>query len=102
MLADTPLPHGFGAALASVDTLSKGSRTVRWLPALPCRLRAMGRKVGSTPSSPDNHLQQHYRSHSGNPSYQDLCEMAITVTCDERGHSRVTLARRSQNRVPGR
>src|SRR4029077_3728104 len=31
MLADTPLPHGFGAALASVDTLSKGSRTVRCL-----------------------------------------------------------------------
>src|SRR6266700_2876750 len=43
MLADTPLPHGFGAALASVDTFSKGSRTVRCLPALPCRLRAMGR-----------------------------------------------------------
>src|ERR1700730_9642748 len=36
MLADTPLPHGFGAALASVDTFSKGSRTVRYLPALPC------------------------------------------------------------------
>ena len=45
MLADTPLPHGFGAALASVDTFSKGSRTVRCLPALPCRLRAMGRTV---------------------------------------------------------
>src|SRR6266496_98556 len=35
MLADTPLPHGFGVALASVDTFSKGSRTVRCLPALP-------------------------------------------------------------------
>ena len=45
MLADTPWPHGFGAALASVDTFSKGSRTVRYLPALPCRLRAMGRAV---------------------------------------------------------
>ena len=45
MLADTPWPRGFGAALASVDTLSKGSRTVRYLPALPCRLRAMGRAV---------------------------------------------------------
>ena len=45
MLADTPWPRGFGAALASVDTLSKGSRTVRYLPALPCRLRAMGRTV---------------------------------------------------------
>src|SRR6266481_5044545 len=29
MLADTPWPRGFGAALASVDTFSKGSRTVR-------------------------------------------------------------------------
>jgi hypothetical protein len=45
MLADTPLPRGFGATLASVSTLSKGSRTVRCLPALPCRLRAMGRTV---------------------------------------------------------
>ena len=45
MLADTPWPRGFGAALASVDTFSKGSRTVRCLPALPCRLRAMGRTV---------------------------------------------------------
>ena len=45
MLADTPLPRGFGATLASVGTLSKGSRTVRCLPALPCRLRAMGRAV---------------------------------------------------------
>jgi len=45
MLADTPLPRGFGTALASVDTFSKGSRTVRCLPALPCRLRTMGRTV---------------------------------------------------------
>src|ERR1035437_9396876 len=45
MLADTSLPRGFGAALASVGTLSKGSRTVRCLAALPCRLRAMGRTV---------------------------------------------------------
>src|SRR6266436_991611 len=49
MLADTPLPHGFGAALASVDTLSKGSRTVRCLPALPWRLRATGRTVCGVP-----------------------------------------------------
>jgi hypothetical protein len=42
MLADTPLPHGFGAALASVDTFSKGSRTVRYLPALSCRLPCDG------------------------------------------------------------
>src|SRR6201993_1478634 len=42
MLADTPLPHGFGAALASVDTLSKGSRTVRYLPALPCKATCDG------------------------------------------------------------
>ena len=45
MLADTPLPRSFGAALANVGTFSKGSRTVRCLPALPCRLRAMGRTV---------------------------------------------------------
>ena len=45
MLADTPLPRGFSAALASVGTLSKGSRTVRCLAALPCRLRVMGRAV---------------------------------------------------------
>src|SRR6266849_10852938 len=38
MLADTPWPRGFGATLASVGTFSKGSRTVRYLPALPCRL----------------------------------------------------------------
>src|SRR6266446_2783244 len=53
MLADTPLPHGFGAALASVDTLSKGSRTVRCLPALPWRLRATGRTVCAVPSGND-------------------------------------------------
>jgi hypothetical protein len=35
LLADTPWPRGFGAALASVGTVSKGSRTVRFLPALP-------------------------------------------------------------------
>jgi hypothetical protein len=45
MLADTLLPRGFGATLASVGYMSKGSRTVRCLPALPCRLRAMGRAV---------------------------------------------------------
>jgi hypothetical protein len=45
MLADTPWPRGFCTTLASVGTLSKGSRTVRCLPALPCRLRAMGRTV---------------------------------------------------------
>ena len=45
MLADTPLPRGSGATLAGVGTFSKGSRTVRYLPTLPCRLRAMGRTV---------------------------------------------------------
>ncbi len=71
MLADTLLPHGFGAALASVDTFSKGSRTVRYLPALPCRLPAMGRTVGSSSSSPDNHFQQLYRSHYGLPTIRE-------------------------------
>ncbi len=38
MLADTPLPRGSDAALASVGTLSEGSRTVRYLAALPRRV----------------------------------------------------------------
>jgi len=78
MLADTPLPHGFGAALASVDTFSKGSRTVRCLPALPCRLRAMGRAVWSSSSSPDNHFQQLYRSHSGSPTVRPECAEKVS------------------------
>ncbi len=45
MLADAPLPHGFGATLTSVGTLSEGPRTVRYLPALPRRVRSMGRTV---------------------------------------------------------
>src|SRR6266566_8820220 len=73
MLADTPWPRGFGATLASVGTFSKGSRTVRCLPALPCRLRAMGRTVWSSSSSPDNHFQQLYRSHSCKPACQVPC-----------------------------
>jgi len=41
MLADTPWPHGFGATLASVGTLSEGfERFVAW-PLQPRRLRAM-------------------------------------------------------------
>jgi hypothetical protein len=72
MLAATPVTRGFGAALASVGALSKGSRTVRCLPALPCRLRAMGPTVWSSSSSPDNHFQQLYSSHSDNPVNRDL------------------------------
>ena len=45
MLADTPWPHGFGATLASVGTLSEGfERFVAW-PLRPRRLRAMGYTV---------------------------------------------------------
>src|SRR5258706_12600192 len=44
-LIDSPLPdnHFSGFQVAHVGTFSKGSRTVRSLPALPCRLRAVGR-----------------------------------------------------------
>src|SRR6266566_10043303 len=82
MLADTPWPRGFGATLASVGTFSKGSRTVRCLPALPCRLRAMGRTVWSSSSSPDNHFQQLYRSHSDNPVYR--APIVSESGCDKR------------------
>ena len=45
MLADTPWPHGFGATLVSVGTLSEGfERFVAW-PLQPRRLRAMGYTV---------------------------------------------------------
>ena len=45
MLADTPWPHGFGAALASVGTLSEGFERFVASPLLPRRLRVMGRTV---------------------------------------------------------
>ena len=41
MLADTPLPRGFGATLASVGTLSEGFERSVASPLLPRRLRAM-------------------------------------------------------------
>src|ERR1700757_830113 len=79
MLADTPWPRGFGAALASVGTLSKGSRTVRRLSALPCRLPAMGRTVGSSSSSPDNHFQQLSRSHSDLPTIREFSSGRLRI-----------------------
>ena len=45
MLADAPLPRGSGADLTVVGTLSEGCRTVRYLAALPRRVRSMGRTV---------------------------------------------------------
>jgi hypothetical protein len=45
MLADTPLPHSFGANLAVVGTLSEGFGRVVAFPPLPRALRAMGRTV---------------------------------------------------------
>ena len=45
MLADAPLPRGSGADLTVVGTLSEGYRTVRYLAALPRRVRSMGRTV---------------------------------------------------------
>ena len=45
MLADTPWPHGFGATLANVGTLSEGFERSVASPLQPRRLRAMGRTV---------------------------------------------------------
>ena len=45
MLADTPWPHGFGATLASVGTLSEGFERSVASPLQPRRLRATGRTV---------------------------------------------------------
>ena len=45
MLADTPLPYGFGATLANVDTLSEGFERSVASPLQPRRLRATGRTV---------------------------------------------------------
>ena len=42
MLADTPWPHGFGAILADVGTLSEGFERFVASPLRPRRLRAMG------------------------------------------------------------
>jgi hypothetical protein len=42
MLADTPSPHGSGATLASVGTLSEGFERSVASPLQPRRLRAMG------------------------------------------------------------
>jgi hypothetical protein len=41
MLADTPWPHGFGAILANVGTLSEGFERSVASPLQPRRLRAM-------------------------------------------------------------
>jgi hypothetical protein len=45
MLADTPWPHGFGATLASVGTLSEGFERSVASPLQPRKLRATGRTV---------------------------------------------------------
>jgi len=45
MLADAPLPHGSGATLASVGTLSEGFERFVASPLQPRRLRPMGRTV---------------------------------------------------------
>jgi hypothetical protein len=47
MLADTPSPHGSGAALASAGTLSEGFERSVTSPLQPRRLRPMGRTVRS-------------------------------------------------------
>jgi len=49
MLADTPLPRGFVPLLRAWIHFSKGSRTVRYLPALPGRLRAMDARSDRVP-----------------------------------------------------
>ncbi len=68
MLADTPWPHGFGAALASVGTSSEGFERSVASPLQPRRLRATGRTVRSISSLSDNHFQQLYRSQSYKPT----------------------------------
>jgi hypothetical protein len=45
MLADAPWPHGFGATLANVGTLSEGFERSVASPLQPRRLRATGRTV---------------------------------------------------------
>ncbi len=45
MLADTPWPHGSGAILANVGTLSEGFERSVASPLQPRRLCAMGRTV---------------------------------------------------------
>jgi hypothetical protein len=45
MLADTPWPHGFGATLANVGTLSEGFERSVASPLLPRRLRVTGHTV---------------------------------------------------------
>ena len=45
MLADTPLPRGFGATLANVGPLSEGFERSVASPLQPRRLCAMGRTV---------------------------------------------------------
>ena len=68
MLADTPWPHGFGATLASVGTLSEGFERSVASPLQPRRLRATGRTVRSISSLSDNHFQQLHRSQSYKPT----------------------------------
>src|SRR6266853_6096780 len=55
MLADTPLPHGFGVTLANVGPLSEGFERSVASPLQPRRLRVMGRTVRSISSLSDNH-----------------------------------------------
>ncbi|SRR6266550_5582701 len=55
MLADTSLPRGSDATLASVGTLSEGFERSVASPLQPRRLRAMGRTVRSISSWSDNH-----------------------------------------------
>ena len=55
MLADALSPHGSNATLASVGTLSEGFERFVTLPALPRRLRAMGRTVWISPPLSNNH-----------------------------------------------
>ena len=47
MLAETPLPHGFGASRVTVGTLSRGHSTARYLAALPRRILLMEQQVWS-------------------------------------------------------
>ena len=67
MLADTSSPRGSDATLCECGDIVRGLRTVRCLPALPRRLRAMGRTVCSIPPC-QTIIPTAFRSHSGLPT----------------------------------
>jgi hypothetical protein len=68
MLADTPWPRGFGAALASVGTFSKAPEQFVASPLCLVGCVRWDSRSDRVPPLPDNHFQQLYRSHSDLPT----------------------------------